>query len=896
MLAPLVAERKTGAEMRFWVPACASGEEAYSLAMLALERAEAACKQFDVKIFATDPQEDNLRAAREGIYPAAAAETISPERLRRFFNTLDNSYQIKKELRERVVFAQHNLLSDPPFSRLDLISCRNLLIYLDGQAQARVMALFHFALREGGALFLGNAETIGRNDELFEQVSKKWRIYRRLGPTRHDILDFPVLGKPVRSQGGEVLAQPDPEPSARAADVARRALLERYAPASVLIDQKGRILYFHGPTGDYLQQPTGEPTRDVVAMARLGLRARLRSAVRQAIDTAESVTFAARIHQDDAVRPTSVTVAPLAAPGRPSGLLLISFEPTPELRSTACALPEDAEDGAASTRALEEELRSTRTELQTTIQQMESANEELKAANEEVTSINEELQSTNEELETSKEELQSYNEELHTINSELQNKILELETLSDNLDNLLNSTDIATVFLDTDLHINWFSPGSKDLLDLLPSDIGRPIGHFALKFADADLLRDAATVLDKLIRIEAEVRSNVGRWYLRRMLPYRTRDDRIAGVVVTFVDITERKQTADAINEARIYAETIVETIRQPLLVLDSELRIRSANRAFHKLFAVSATETENSLLYELGNRQWDIPPLRSLLDEVLRTDAKIDDFSVEHDFPGLGRRTMLLGARRIPGDSGRENSDPARHRGRHRANPHRGATAARRRPRRADRPAQSPRVRTAPAAGRAERPAARFATRALLLRSGPVQAHQRHRRSRRRRRVAAAGTGTVDRQVPRAGYACPAGRGRVCASLGEMHSIRSEPHCRDHRCRLSGVALRLGGPLLSGRRERRRRCHHRPIRECGSSLEPSRRGVLHGERERTKPSNCIRRRALAASRANLRRRDVETGARAEPLPPIRPADRFVGGGPQCSTAPLRDPDPAAGR
>ncbi len=258
VLAPLVAERDADAEIRIWVPACATGEEVYSLAMLVVERARAMHKTLNLKIFATDSQETNLAVARDGAYPAAAVSAISPERLRRFFDRLDGSYQIKKELRELIVFASQNLLRDPPFSRLDLISCRNLLIYLDLEAQKRVVALFHFALREGGHLFLGNAETVGRHENLFDTVSKKWRIYRRLGPTRHDIVEFPLLGTHARLQHAEEPARPDAEP-ARAAEVARRALLDRYAPASVLIDQKGRILYFHGPTGDYLEQPPGEP-------------------------------------------------------------------------------------------------------------------------------------------------------------------------------------------------------------------------------------------------------------------------------------------------------------------------------------------------------------------------------------------------------------------------------------------------------------------------------------------------------------------------------------------------------------------------------------------------------------------------------------------------------------
>ncbi len=651
VLAPLIADLDADAEIRIWVPACATGEEAYSLAMLVVERARATHKTFNVKIFATDSQETNLAVARDGAYPAAAVSAIPLERQRRFFDRIDGSYQIKTELRELIVFASQNLLRDPPFSRLDLISCRNLLIYLDPEAQKRVVAMFHFGLREGGHLFLGNAETVGRHESLFDTVSKKWRIYRRLGPTRHDIVAFPPLGAHTRLQHAEEPARPDAE-AVRVAEVARRALLDRYAPASVLIDQKGRILYFHGPTGDYLEQPSGEPTRDLLAMARDGLRPRLRTALREATEKHDTVTVSTRVRQREAVRMVSVTVAPLATTRTSAELFLVSFMPESEPGAATHAVPPEGDrekaDYAASQRTLEEELNSTRAELQSTVEQMESANEELKAANEEATSMNEELQSTNEELETSKEELQSYNEELHTINNQLLNKNQELESLADDLNNLLAGTEVATIFLDMEHRIKWFSPASQELLDLVPSDISRPLTHFAPKFDDPNLLHDVETVLQKLTRNEAEISSAAGRWYLRRLIPYRTRDNRIAGVVLTFTDITERKHAADAVNEARIYSEAIVQTIRQPLLTLDAGLLIQSANRAFYTLFQVPEEEIRNRRIYELGGGQWDIPALRKLFEDLLPKDEAIEDFVVEHTFDNLGRRIMLINARKL--------------------------------------------------------------------------------------------------------------------------------------------------------------------------------------------------------------------------------------------------------
>jgi two-component system CheB/CheR fusion protein len=387
-------------------------------------------------------------------------------------------------------------------------------------------------------------------------------------------------------------------------------------------------------------------------MARHGLRARLRQAVRQAIEEEKSISFRVRIRQNDGEQAVAVNVAPLPDPS--DTLLLVSFRDLdPEQGDDPTA---DEGNSHLAQQASEDDLASARAELRDTTEQFERTNEELKVANEEVTSMNEELQSTNEELETSKEELQSFNEELQTVNSQLQYKNQELADTTDTLNNLLASGEIATVFLDRDFCIRWFSPSSKELLDLVDTDVGRPVTHFAWKVEDEALLRDAETVLQKLTGIDAEVRSSAGGWYLRRVLPYRTHDDRIAGVVIAFIDITDRKQALDAINEARLYAEAIINTVRHPVMVLDRELRVQSINPAFCDAFNCPADESRDYLLHELDHGAWDIPELRRLLREVLSEERSFDGFEIEHVFPKRGRRHMLLNARKLA--NGRDHAD----------------------------------------------------------------------------------------------------------------------------------------------------------------------------------------------------------------------------------------------
>jgi two-component system CheB/CheR fusion protein len=647
-IAPLVRERPSKSTIRVWVPGCSTGEEAYSIAMLIAEHAEAAKKTFDLKLFATDVADGVLSAARAGTYPSSIAQDVPSKRLERWFEPEDDTFRVKPVLRETITFAPQNLLQDPPFSRMDLISCRNLLIYLETDIQKRLLGLFHFALREGGHLFLGPAETITGHEDLFQAVSNKWRIYRRLGPTRHDVVDFPLIEAVDPQPGASPETRAPFEPRARGGEIMDRALLERYAPASVLIDQQLKVHYLRGPTEDYLRPPSGEPSYNLIDMARGGLPNPLRTAVRQAIANGHEVTADTRVVRGRGTYPVRFVVAPLRLGSDDARRLLVSFferDSSPET-SEPVEVREPADENQ-----LQADLDATREDLRITVEQMEASNEELKASNEEIRSINEELQASNEELETSKEELQSLNEELNTVNNQLQAKVGELEARTDDLNNLLNSSDVATLFLDRSLRIRWFTPSMKALLELLPTDVGRPISHFAQRFKGGDLLEDARRVLERLLPSDTEVVDDLGRWYIRHVVPYRTASDRIDGVVVTFVDISERKRREKEVEEAKEFAEAIVEAVRFPLVVLTPELRVRSANAAFYDTFQVASEETIGVPLPQLGNRQWDIPELQRLLVRVLPESADFDGFEIEHEFERIGRRTMLLQARPLDGE-----------------------------------------------------------------------------------------------------------------------------------------------------------------------------------------------------------------------------------------------------
>ena len=544
----LVEHKGADLPVRVWVPGCATGEEAYSLAMLLIEAFTAAHKPPNFQIFATDLDEAALAIARTGIYAESTTADVSPERLRRFFVPTDaHHWQVNKQLREAVVFAPQNLIGDAPFSKLDLVSCRNLLIYLEPEVQTKVIRLFHFALGEEGYLLLGPSESIGRAVELFEPVSKKWRIYRRIGPVRRELVDIPIISAEDR-RSTIPRVEPPPRPALGFSELMQKMLLADFAPASALIDRKYEVLCFQGPTVNYLEFPSGEPTKDLLAMARQGLRTKIRAAVHRALRENETVIDAgARVKRNGGYTQCTITVKPITEPKEAEGLLLVTFadrnaipprKPGEDDPSLADRADQENEESKL-TQQLEYELKSAREDLQSTIEEMESSNEELKASHEEVMSMNEELQSANEELETSKEELQSLNEELSTVNNQLQDKVDEVDKANNDMTNLMASTEIATVFLDPNLRIVRFTPPTEKLLNLMATDIGRPLQDFAPRFTDDSLLDECRQVLDKLTPSETELHTE-GRFFLRRILPYRTADNHIDGVVVTFVDITER--------------------------------------------------------------------------------------------------------------------------------------------------------------------------------------------------------------------------------------------------------------------------------------------------------------------------------------------------------------------
>jgi len=629
---PLVlGDRVPETPVRVWVPACSTGEEAYSLAMLFEEVLGNLGRDFPLQIFATDIDDRSIERARIGLYPASIAADVSPERLSRFFAQEEKDfYRVKKTLRDQVVFAEQDVLKDPPFSKLDLISCRNMLIYLESVLQKRLIPLFHYALAPGGFLFLGNSESVGEFTNLFNVTERKWKIYRRRDSSGIPLAVLRVPALPTigeRYQEAAVADLKDRKVSPK--ELAERLLLQDYAPACVAVNEQGEILYVHGRTGKYLEIASGEASLNLIRSAREGLKAELAHALRKVATHRRPVKCdGLEVRVNGGFQTVNVTVQFADGTQGISNLIVVTFEDAPKTSPApspaAVGQPDTAGPGDTARGSEEKDLRIAELErelrikgetLQTTVEELETSNEELKSANEELQSTNEELQSTNEELETSKEELQSVNEELVTVNSELHQKIDGLSRANNDMNNLLAGTAIGMLFVDHQLRIQRFTPATTQIINLIQSDIGRPVGHLVLNLAGYDdLANDVKTVLDTLAPKEAEVQTRSGQWYLMRILPYRTLENVIEGAVLTFVEIAAQKQAEEKIRtlnaelEGRVRARTAeLERVNKDL---QKEISERKGVEARREIEITALTR-----LLDLGTQMMGTEGLPKLLE-----------------------------------------------------------------------------------------------------------------------------------------------------------------------------------------------------------------------------------------------------------------------------------------
>ncbi len=649
ILTQLLTNKPDGYVVRVWVAGCATGEEAYSIAILLSEWLERENRNFKALIFATDLDEDVITVARGGFYPPNIVQDVSAERLRRYFIKEDGGYRIRKSIREMVVFAIQNVIKDPPFTRLDLLSCRNLMIYLEPEVQNHLIPAFHYALKPGGVLFLSPSESIGNFTDLFTPINRKWKLYRSSGTlaSTSAVMSGGLVWtkSPPIKENDEVMLKIR---EINYAELTRRWLLQSYAPASVVTDERGNILYVHGDTGKYLRPAPGQATLNLIEMAREGLQLPLRTALNAAAtQNTPTLNHEVALKVGDEITQIGFCVRLIPGTDSRQKLMLVSFQDIPlPLKRGKRSSQSQAETGRID--ELEREVAYNKENLQATIEEQQASNEELKSTNEELQSTNEELQSTNEELETSKEELQSVNEELVTVNAELQAKIEQLAIMQSDMKNLLDSTHIATLFLDTALRIRRMTRDAGKIYRLLAADVGRPLSDINSNLRDIDLLEDARRVLDTLQPVEREVNTIDNVTYLARIQPYRTLDNLIDGVVFTFTDISAHVQADQLAHEAAELFEGMVNTLREPLVVLDDNLRIVSASRAFYQYFKTSEPDTVGKLIYQLGNNQWDIPQLRELLEKILPQNQNFENFRVEQDFTGIGHCVLLLNARRL--------------------------------------------------------------------------------------------------------------------------------------------------------------------------------------------------------------------------------------------------------
>ncbi|MFW5931023.1 MAG: chemotaxis protein CheB [Desulfosalsimonas sp.] len=550
-LAEKLREKSKGYTFRAWVPGCSSGEEAYSVAMILRECIENMEEHFTVQIFATDIDERAVEKAREGKYPPSIEADVGAERIRKFFAREENVFRIRPEIREMVVFAKQDLIKDPPFTKLDLVSCRNLLIYLESTLQKKLVPLFHYSLKPGGILFLGSSESVGDFGDLMEPLDRKWKIFERKkgGNHAHQVLDFPLTPKTSPAEqdtAGQRHPGPPPGAGTGITGIAEKALMADWVPPSAVVDERGDIQYIHGRTGKYLEPAPGRARFNICEMAREGLKIELPAALRKAVSKTQPVTRRnLKVKYNGGTNYIDLIIKPLDINQPRQRLLMVSFEETqPPLKADKqTKQQQENPEGDQRVWELEQELEHTRENLQSTIEELETSNEELKSTNEEFQSTNEELQSTNEELETSKEEQQSLNEELTTVNAELQEKIDELSRANNDMKNLLDSIDMPIIFLDNVLRVKRFTSQASRVINLIASDMGRPVSDISIKLEDVSLKEVAAAVLQDLVYREKEVRTTDGRWYSMRVAPYRTQENVIDGVVITFTDITRLQNT-----------------------------------------------------------------------------------------------------------------------------------------------------------------------------------------------------------------------------------------------------------------------------------------------------------------------------------------------------------------
>ncbi len=659
VLKPLVKSKSHNETLRVWVPGCATGEEAYSIAIQLQELMHKYEKNLETQIFATDLDHHAIVKARKGIYPDSISVDLDKSRLNKFFTREGDYFSVKSAIRQMLVIAEQNVIKDPPFKNLDLLSCRNLLIYLDSSIQKNLVPMLHYSLKTNGYLFLGNSESIGGFAHLFSTVSQKHKIFKvkAASPQQLDILNVPLTGNRSGSRDKDRFSAMD----FSIADMAESSILEHFAPPSVIVDKEGIIRYIHGRTGKFLEPAAGEARMNIYDMAREGLASELYGAVNRLIqnETDHVILEQIRVQTNGDTVNISVDLRQICYGSLEQNFILIAFseqeDPPGVDAGKEQAEISSSDSGDQRIQELKRELRNTRENLQTKVEEYQTTNEELKSSNEELQSASEELQSTNEELETAEEELQSLNEELETVNDELNEKNRELKRTHADLDNLMNSIEIPVLFLDTETRVKRFTNPVSDVINIIEKDQGRNINDFSSNLKKVDIGEHARKVLKNLRPIEKDVQTKNGRWYKMHVMPYQREDNKIDGVVISFSDIHDKKvanKKLKDINERlrheRRFAEEIIKTVRNPLIVLDENLQIQSANPAYYQMFDTSESRLLGKNIMQVDEERWDVQTLKELLNNILPEHSSIEDFELTTTTPDGQKRTLLLNAAEI--------------------------------------------------------------------------------------------------------------------------------------------------------------------------------------------------------------------------------------------------------